>query len=976
MTRPAVLIDTVPQAQPDALPRMDVAAFVGVADAGPVDVPVAVEDFAQFQDLFGVEPILALDAETGEPESGYLHGAVEAFLATGGRRCWVVRVADAPDTYSYPLEGIAALGSSAGALDTTPFIATARSPGIGSAGAVAHTTLIELPLLPAVGAAPLLEFGTDAAAAALQLRIAGSANALSVGVLLRVYTPASDLRVFLVVERIESAGRGFLVSSSQWCVARSTVTSPPDDSSLRSEPLAILPPASLDPAALLEAARVAAAPLRIDRLTFELAVWRDQALDARLTNLEFSPRHPRYFGNLPSDEALFFGERARRADRRDAELLALWDEARGNRRDAGAQRARRFDIGFPSPDPGAAAPAWPLYLPNAMSRQRHPDFDAAEPQPAPRSGNEQLLASLFVDPRLQDAGGETLRRSAESLHNQARDWARSRRGTRVERLRGIHALLPVDEVTMIATPDLTHRAWSLQARNVSKLLTAPDLLSAAISAGGGEIEAEWTAVSGATSYLVQIGTRPDFSQIDAEVNFDAVESSLATVLAHLARPSTCGASIYLRVGARRGGEPSPWSNTRLVVAEPGAFERCERLDVETALHVFVFTPPAPADAVLRFTAETPVTDTVVFEIQSGGDALFAGAVDTIRSADPEWPLPRTGDGVRYFRVRLVNDTASGPWSNTIAWTPPSLSHPILDPKPRATTATAAATGYDDALLLDVHRGLLRFCQARGDLVALLGVPRHYGPLDVTNYLAALIPANEPGFAPTDGRRPLTLGELDVLSYGALFYPWLAHHVDLLRGRSQPRFMPCDGLAAATLARFAIERGAWIAAANRPLDGVLALDPRLPDDDIDALHDAQVNVLIDAAAGFVFMDSETLSRDSDTRSLSVRRLLILIKRLAYREGVSLTFEPNDVDLQERVYTDFERVLSRLHQLGAFKGTYADEAYAVIADATINTQDSIDAGRFIVELRVAPSEPLKFLRVRLTQNGPQSVSVGEL
>jgi phage tail sheath protein FI len=88
---------------------------------------------------------------------------------------------------------------------------------------------------------------------------------------------------------------------------------------------------------------------------------------------------------------------------------------------------------------------------------------------------------------------------------------------------------------------------------------------------------------------------------------------------------------------------------------------------------------------------------------------------------------------------------------------------------------------------------------------------------------------------------------------------------------RPRFAPSDGIAAAALAQVALERGAWIAAANRPLAGILSLEPRIADADVDLLHDRQVNVLIRGATGFLFIDAQTLSRDTDTRSLSVRRL---------------------------------------------------------------------------------------------------------
>jgi phage tail sheath protein FI len=73
---------------------------------------------------------------------------------------------------------------------------------------------------------------------------------------------------------------------------------------------------------------------------------------------------------------------------------------------------------------------------------------------------------------------------------------------------------------------------------------------------------------------------------------------------------------------------------------------------------------------------------------------------------------------------------------------------------------------------------------------------------------------------------------------------------------------------------------------------------------------------------------------------------------------------------------ERMLSALHLRGAFSGLDADEAFRVVTDASVNPPQSLDLGRFVVELRVAPSRPLAFLRVRLLQRGPQELLVSEV
>lgn len=63
--------------------RTDIAGFLGVAERGPLHVPIRVESVRQFTSVFG-----------GPLRFSYLAYAVAGFFANGGRRCWVVRVAD------------------------------------------------------------------------------------------------------------------------------------------------------------------------------------------------------------------------------------------------------------------------------------------------------------------------------------------------------------------------------------------------------------------------------------------------------------------------------------------------------------------------------------------------------------------------------------------------------------------------------------------------------------------------------------------------------------------------------------------------------------------------------------------------------------------------------------------------------------------------------------------------------------------
>src|SRR5215469_3818160 len=123
---PGFNFETQPPPLADVLPRMDVAAFVGFAASGPINIPVAVEDVAHFTVIFGDDAPLAWDRERGETLYGYLAPAVRAFFRNGGIRCWIIRVAGQAQYNLFQVPGLAHV-----APDGTirPAYARARSEG-------------------------------------------------------------------------------------------------------------------------------------------------------------------------------------------------------------------------------------------------------------------------------------------------------------------------------------------------------------------------------------------------------------------------------------------------------------------------------------------------------------------------------------------------------------------------------------------------------------------------------------------------------------------------------------------------------------------------------------------------------------------------------------------------------------------------------------------------------------------------------
>ncbi|NTU86267.1 MAG: phage tail sheath protein, partial [Chloroflexales bacterium] len=209
----------------------------------------------------------------------------------------------------------------------------------------------------------------------------------------------------------------------------------------------------------------------------------------------------------------------------------------------------------------------------------------------------------------------------------------------------------------------------------------------------------------------------------------------------------------------------------------------------------------------------------------------------------------------------------------------------------------------------------------------------------------------------------------ALSYGALYHPWPVVGDETSRGLVR---LPPDGPAIGVLARRALARGAWVAPANEALRDVVALAPPIARERHLDLLEAQVNLLRHEPQGFMALSADTLSGDPELRPINVRRLLQLLRRLALRHGATYVFEPNDESFRRLVRRTFSALLGDMFARGAFAGARPETAYQVVTSES--AQDS-ERGRLIVELRVAPAQPLAFLTVRLVQSDERGLSVVE-
>ncbi len=979
---PGVRFESRPPPVAEDLPRMDIAAMVGFASSGPLHLPVAVEDAARFRDIFGADPLLARDEDAGGPRHGALGRCVESFFANGGQRCWIVRVADADTAvwHRFVLPGLWAGGddgdSGAAAL------ARARAPGSWCEPYAVGTALHREPLalrgpLPeplgtaGAGAAP---GAVDLRAGAYRLDLAVAPGSVAVGELLEVDVGAALPRLWLFAAHTEP-GPGFLrvrgaarrtaghTEGAYWLDAVGTspagdATPTPAIPGLATPVPATTPEdAALDTlaaAGVLDAIDAPGGPpaglVSVRRLRLELGVWRGRALVARLGELGLARGHPRFWATLPTDAALLGSPSLARAPRAPGPL----DDA---------VRSPRFPLAGPDDDP-AAGPRY--YLPLAAPDRLAAGAAQALPEPAgtklERDGLADFSTALFVDPALAGGSGALLADAEHRYYIQGRP------------LIGLHSLLPVGEVSLLAVPDAHHGGWTRQPAPAAPPLAAPELAPIPDRDPEGGYRIGWSAVAGASGYLLVAAGDPDFTAPATHYHGEHTETTLYL-------PPDCPRRVLLRVRALRHGEVGPWSNTRQALLPRPGFAACAggppgELELRRAEDG---SPPVPG-VVWGPAQDAAATASERFALQVSTNADFLGAAEVTRAA-MQMTLAELAaasrvdletEARRYLRVRGLRGGQCGPWSNTV----------VIDPLQRPGWTLTPAADYDDRVLRAVHIALLRFAAARADLLALLSLPRHYRSAAAIVHVGRLTAGGDEPLAGTDPEAEvpsLGAGERAVLGYGALVHPWLGVRAtgdasaDDPEGRDRAgddrdgsdlvTWIPPDGAALGAMAAVALERGAWVAPANRPLQRVLALDPPLGLDDWRRLAPARVNLLLRLPRGCVLFSEATLGEDATLAPIHVRRLLILLRRLALREGDRFVFAPNDTRLQNLVRHRFDAALGGLFARGAFAGRDAAEGFRVVADAAVNPAPGLAQGRFVVELQVAPARALAFITVRL-------------
>lgn len=938
---PGFRFETQAPPLPEVLPRMDIAVFVGFAASGPLQTPVAVESEPQFTAIFGEDAPLAWGIVRGEEIHAHLGPAVRAFFRNGGQRCWIIRVARQTANESQPLNRArynyfplpylarAEFNPNGQLSSVIPAFARARSEGSWSDALRVSTALLSRPIQ--INGA----LQQDGVGYAISI-VRDPANPLAAGDMIRL-TYANGVSVLLALQTTTTANRAVwllsMTNDANAPAANTTVTAAVftreknDDASFEITYNAVFVDNKIT-LKLLDCP-LADAPqpgslvridhsgnhwwMTVDSLDFTSGDEGVPLLSGSASRV-IDPPNPLPV-TKPAGERLSFEIWVRQAEEYSISISDLGLAPDHER--FWAKLPTDEEVHGPTDTPTSENPATMLW--NQVGDLFR--FPLAGLEPA-----DEIYFPLLMPGLAENYLGPVALPGSE----------RERDG-----LAEFDAALFLDrDLVDIGAANLATTADFLQylsprPRCLTGIHAAFPLEEATIIAVPDAVHGGW--VKHEREPLVDPEPSPPLLRPEWWHFLDCNPAPKKTPAISSCDPEPPEPSPIKPVH-----EPE-WGNflsCSIQIIDPPQLFAFPQFSSDGNLSLrWELSPPQDADYVLEESSQPNFSDAVtVFEGKTSSFTLYGR---------------RTGD--YYYRVRAVIGADTSDWSNGVAVRVEDESRWIV-----------TTNDYSPDVLLAVQRSLLRFCAARGDMFGVLSLPEHYREDKAIEHTSVL--RATPNVAPsTEGVSALGFGEVNVFSYGAVYHPWLI-------GRETQNdtviAMPPCGAVIGSIAESALTRGAWIAPANRPLRGIVALSPNLLPERRLALQDALVNIVRQEPRGFLVLDSDTLSADEDLQEIGVRRLLILLRRQALKLGATYVFEPNSAPFRRAVDRGFTEMLDGMFERGAFAGANASTSYQVVTDSSLNTPQSVDLGRFIIELRVAPSLPMRFLTIRLVQTSDRT------
>jgi len=297
--------------------------------------------------------------------------------------------------------------------------------------------------------------------------------------------------------------------------------------------------------------------------------------------------------------------------------------------------------------------------------------------------------------------------------------------------------------------------------------------------------------------------------------------------------------------------------------------------------------------------------------------------------------------------------------------------------------------------------MLAQCFALGDRFAILDV--YSGDLPLESEVA--VPGTPPTKKVATASRDAWDGTLDLLKYGAAYYPFLrttmnppidetkvnvtvgstTETLDAMKTGKTELYnaakaalasifvvVPPSGPVTGVYAFTDTARGVWKAPANVPLRGVLE-----PVQKIDAQQQGPLNIDPDsgksvnalrafAGKGTLVWGARTLAgNDNEWRYVNVRRFFNMVEESVKKSTYWAVFENNDANTWVKVRGMIEAYLTQKWREGALAGATPKDAFFVRCGlgTTMDAQDILE-GRMNVEIGMAVVRPAEFIILKFS------------
>ena len=199
-------------------------------------------------------------------------------------------------------------------------------------------------------------------------------------------------------------------------------------------------------------------------------------------------------------------------------------------------------------------------------------------------------------------------------------------------------------------------------------------------------------------------------------------------------------------------------------------------------------------------------------------------------------------------------------------------------------------------------------------------------------------------------------------FAALYYPW----IKVADANGKPVAVPPSAFMAGIWSRSDAERGVHKAPANEIVRGALGPVYEVTTNEQDTLNPIGINCIRSFTnRGVRVWGARTLSSDAQWRYINVRRLFNYVQKSMFYGTQWVVFEPNNIDLWERVKRDITAFLLGVWRDGALFGKTQQEAFRIQVDEENNPEESRDLGLLNVNIALSPVKPAEFVVLKFSQ-----------